>query len=250
MALVRRFHELHGEKELYGADQQAAQVQRQGKGAQRQRDLVHDHELLRADEAVGRDRERRDLQQEDHREQGQQEGDQAQQAQARQYLLHAGLLAAMMIAGQRRRPRGVQGYHRRPTGYLTGRCGRRCGRWGGLTRQPRQPGDVETAVRLRSVLMQRRLRDQRVTQLTHRDVVVVVVMMIVVVVTAVAVATGDRTDAVDRVLGGRQGRQVERVRVVQPLRQVVHAQLGVVEGMPVRRRRRRGRLAVRARRRR
>lgn len=71
VSLVRGLDEFHREKELYGADQQAAQVEGQGEGAQGQGDLVDDDEFFRADETVGRDRERRDLQQEDDREQGQ-----------------------------------------------------------------------------------------------------------------------------------------------------------------------------------
>lgn len=55
MALVRGLDELHREKELYGADQQTTEIEGEGEGAQRQSDLVDDHELLRADKTIGRD---------------------------------------------------------------------------------------------------------------------------------------------------------------------------------------------------
>jgi len=35
VTLVRSLDELHGEKELYGADQQATEIERQGESAQR-----------------------------------------------------------------------------------------------------------------------------------------------------------------------------------------------------------------------
>lgn len=69
-----------------------------------------------------------------------------------------------------------------------------------MARQPRQPGDVESAVRFRPVLMRdTRLRDYGVAQLICRDVMIII---IVVTATIVAVDSADRTDAVNRVLGG------------------------------------------------
>lgn len=55
VTLVRGLDELHREKELYGADQQTTEIERQSEGAQRQSDLVDDHELLWADKTIGRD---------------------------------------------------------------------------------------------------------------------------------------------------------------------------------------------------
>lgn len=93
-----------------------------------------------------------------------------------------------------------------------------------------------------------RLRDHGMAKLTRdRDVVVMVIIIVDAVI--VTINAGYRTDAVDRVLGGRQRRHIERVRVVQTLRQIVDAQLGVIQRMPVRRRGRRRRL-MRVRRRR
>jgi len=148
----------------------------------------------------------------------------------------------MKISGHRRGPGSVQGYQSRPASHLTGnngqrgRCERR-GRRSRLTRQARQPGDVEAAVRLRPVLMRvDRLRDHGVNpQLTRVVIAIVATAGIVAVVTAIgAIGATNRTDAVDGVFGGRQGRQIERVRVIQSLRQVVHTQLGVVERMSMR----------------
>lgn len=59
-------------------------------------------------------------------------------------------------------------------------------------------------------------------------------MVIIIVVTA-TVDAADRADAVDRVLGSRQCRYVKRVRMVQTLRQIVNAQLRMVQRMPMRR---------------
>lgn len=71
-------------------------------------------------------------------------------------------------------------------------------------------------------------------QLT-RDRNVVMVVIIIVGAIIVTISAGYRTDAVDRVLGGRQRRHIECVRVVQALRQIVDAQLGMIQRMPVRR---------------
>jgi len=161
----------------------------------------------------------------------------------------------MKISGHRRGPGSVQGYQGRPASHLTGNDGQgggceRRGRRSRLARQPRQSGDVEATVGLRPVLMRGdRLRDHGVTdQLTHVVIAIVATAGIVAVVAGAvgaAIGAANRTDAVDRVFGRRQGRQVERVRVIQALRQVVDAQLGVVERMPMRRRGRRCRLMMR-----
>lgn len=94
-----------------------------------------------------------------------------------------------------------------------------------------------------------RLRDHGMAKLTRDRDVVVIIIIIITDAVIVTINAGYRTDAVDRVLGGRQRRHIERVRVVQALRQIVDAQLGVIQRMPVRRRGRRRRL-MRVRRRR
>lgn len=55
MSLIRGLDQLDGEEELYGADEEAAQVQRQSEGAQRQSHLVDYRVLLRADQTTRRD---------------------------------------------------------------------------------------------------------------------------------------------------------------------------------------------------
>lgn len=77
-----------------------------------------------------------------------------------------------------------------------------------------------------------RLRDHGVTQLTCRNIMVI----IVVTATIVTIDAADRANAVDRVLGSRQCRYVKRVRMVQTLRQIIDAQLRMVQRMPMRRR--------------
>ena len=80
--------------------------------------------------------------------------------------------------------------------------------------------------------MQRRLGHRRVPQ-CRRHVVIIIIIVIIVVI-----RTSHGTDAVDRVLGRGQSGDVEGVRVIEPLGEVVDAQLRVVERVPVRRRRR------------
>jgi len=75
-SLEGRLAQLHGEQELDGADQEAAQVQRQRERAQGQGDVVHDDEVLAAGSSTHcvLASVRRDPQQEDQREQRQEQG--------------------------------------------------------------------------------------------------------------------------------------------------------------------------------
>lgn len=240
LSMVRSFDELDGEEELYGANQEAAEVEDEGESAQDQGHVVDRGELFRAYETVRGQRHRGHPDEEGQRDQGQKQGDQTQQTETRQDFLESGLQGSGLLVPHRgRRPGRVQGRNtglptrggsggrgRRQGGYRGGNHGGRTrhgrGRGRRLTGKPRgHPGDVEAAVGLVMPLMLLLAR--------HREVVVSHAAALGRVVSQVG--TDHRADAVHRVLRGRQGRQVQGAVVarVQPLGQVVDAQLGVVE---------------------
>lgn len=89
--MVRCLDEFDSEQELYGAHQEAAEVEYEGEGAEYQRHIVNGGELIGADEAVGRERDRGHPYEKCQGYERQDERYYAQQTEARQHFLESWL---------------------------------------------------------------------------------------------------------------------------------------------------------------